>query len=54
MALSLYPEAAYEDVFAVVAQGLAWMQGGQAVPTIGKSSISAGRTKVGSAPRADG
>lgn len=50
MALSLYPEAAYEDVFAVVAQGLSWMQGGQAVPTITKSSISAGRTKVGSAP----
>jgi len=50
MALSLYPEAPYEDVFAVVAQGLAWMQGGQTVPTITKSSISAGRTKVGSAP----
>ena len=24
MALSLYPEAAYEEVFAVVSQGLAW------------------------------
>jgi hypothetical protein len=50
MALSLYPEAAYEDVFAVVAQGLAWMQGGRCVATIKKSSISAARTKVGSAP----
>lgn len=27
MALSLYPEAAYEHVFAVVSQGLSWMQG---------------------------
>ena len=27
MALSLYPEAAYEEVFAVVAQGLAWAAG---------------------------
>ena len=43
MALSLYPEAAYEDVFAVVAQGLAWMQGSAAVPTLAKSSISAAR-----------
>ena len=39
MALSVYPESAYEDVIAVVAQGLAWMRGGlglqdsQAVPT---------------------
>ena len=50
MALSLYPEAAYEDVFAVVAQGLAWMQGNQAVPTVAKSSISAARSKIGCAP----
>lgn len=50
MALSLYPEAAYEDVFAVVAQGLAWMQGNQAVPTVAKSSISAARSKLGCAP----
>ena len=49
MALSLYPEAAYEDVFAVVAQGLAWMQGNQAVPTVAKSSISVARSKIGSA-----
>ncbi len=50
MALSLYPEAAYEDVFAVVAQGLAWTKGGNAAPTLAKSSISAARAKVGFAP----
>jgi Insertion element 4 transposase N-terminal/Transposase DDE domain len=50
MALSLYPEAAYEDVFAVVAQGLAWMQGSAAVPTVAKSSISAARGKIGCEP----
>ena len=50
MALSLYPEAAYEEVFAVVAQGLAWMQGSAAVPTLAKSSISAARGKIGCAP----
>lgn len=53
MALSLYPEAAYEDVFAVVAQGLAWMQGQQGVPTVAKSSISMARTKIGAAPLQD-
>ena len=50
MALSLYPEAAYEDVFAVTAQGLAWMQGGRSVATIKKSSISVARSKLGCAP----
>ena len=50
MALSLYPEAAYADVFAVVAQGLAWMQGSRAVPTVAKSSISVARSKIGWAP----
>lgn len=50
MALSLYPEAAYEDVFAVVAQGLAWVQGERAVTTVAKSSISAARRKIGHAP----
>ncbi|MBY0574502.1 MAG: transposase domain-containing protein [Undibacterium sp.] len=28
VALRLYPEAAYEHVYSVVAQGLSWMQGG--------------------------
>lgn len=50
MALSLYPEAAYADVFAVVAQGLSWMQGGRAVPTVAKSAISAARNKIGFEP----
>ena len=50
MALSLYPQAAYEDVFAVVAQGLAWMQGNQSVPTVAKCSISAARSKIGYTP----
>lgn len=50
MALSLYPEAAYEAVFAVIAQGLAWARGGTAVPTVAKSSISAARSKLGVAP----
>lgn len=50
MALSLYPEAAYEEVFCVVAQGLAWTHGREAAPSIAKSSISAARTKLGSAP----
>ena len=50
MALSLYPQAAYADVFAVVAQGLTWMQGSRAVPTVAKSSISVARSKIGWAP----
>lgn len=50
MALSLYPEAAYEDVFCVVAQGLAWMNPKQPAPTLAKSSISAARSKIGCAP----
>lgn len=50
MALSLYPEAAYEDVFSVVAQGLAWMNPNRPAPTLAKSSISAARGKMGSAP----
>ncbi len=50
MALSLYPEAAYEQVFAVVAQGLSWMQGHDSKVTIAKSSISEMRGKIGYAP----
>jgi hypothetical protein len=50
MALSLYPEAAYEQVFAVVAQGLSWMQGHDSEVTIAKSSISEMRSKIGYAP----
>jgi hypothetical protein len=50
MALSLYPEAAYEQVFAVVSQGLSWMQGHDSEVTIAKSSISEMRGKIGYAP----
>jgi hypothetical protein len=50
MALSLYPEAAYADVFAVVADGLAWMRGEAAAGTVAKSSISEVRSKLGPAP----
>ena len=54
MALSLYPEAAYEQVFAVVSQALSWMQGrvddDGAEVTIAKSSISEMRTKIGYNP----
>ena len=50
MALSLYPEAAYEQVFAVVSQGLSWMQGNGSEVTIAKSSVSEMRGKIGYAP----
>jgi hypothetical protein len=57
IALSFYPEVAYESVFASVADGLAWAQGQrsgaagrQGVPSLAKSSISAARTKLGAAP----
>ena len=50
MALSLYPDVAYEEVYSVVAQGLGWMQGKSTSPRIAKSSISAARSKIGVAP----
>ena len=50
MALSLYPEAAYEEVFAAVAQGLAWAAGAAESARLAKSSISELRTKIGAAP----
>lgn len=53
MALSLYPEAAYEEVFAVVSQGLAWAGGGAQPALVNKSSISALRSRIGSAPVRD-
>ena len=49
MALSLYPDVAYEQVFDVIAQGRSWMQGNRGVNegtlTIRKSSISEMRSK---------
>lgn len=53
MALSLYPEAAYEEVFSVVAQGLAWAGGASQPQPVSKSSISALRTRTGAAPLRD-
>lgn len=53
MALSLYPEAAYEEVFSVVAQGLAWAGGASQPAPVSKSSISALRTRTGAAPLRD-
>jgi Insertion element 4 transposase N-terminal/Transposase DDE domain len=56
VALSLYPECAYEAVFEALAEGLQWAQGGRlrlgagAVTTVSKSSVSAARTKLGVAP----
>jgi hypothetical protein len=52
MALSLYPEAAYEEVFAVVAQGLAWAAGAAEPGRVSKSSISQARRKIGVKPLA--
>jgi len=46
MALSLYPEAAYGDVFDAVAQGLAWRCRNAAPPSIKASSISVARTRL--------
>ena len=40
MALSLYPEAAYESVFAAVKDGLAWMQGEATGHHVAEASIS--------------
>ena len=53
MALSLYPEAAYEEVFAVVSQGLAWASGAAQPALVSKSSISALRARIGPAPLRD-
>lgn len=50
MAMNLYPEAAYEQVFEVVGQGLARMEIGHAPLSAVKSSISAARTKLGVEP----
>jgi hypothetical protein len=53
MALSLYPEAAYEEVFAVVAQGLAWSAGAAQPALVSKGSISALRSRIGWQPLRD-
>jgi len=53
IALSLYPEAAYEEVFAVVSQGLSWAAGASKPLRVSKASISTARMKIGDAPLAD-
>ena len=46
MALSLYPEAAYADVFDAVAQGLAWRNRSLLPPRITAASISVARSRL--------
>lgn len=53
MALSLYPEAAYESVFSAVSQGLAWDAGAPRPVAVGRASISALRMRIGAQPLAD-
>lgn len=53
IAISLYPEAAYEEVFAVVSQGLSWAAGASKPLRVSKASISTARIKIGDAPLAD-
>ena len=53
MALSLYPDAAYESVFSAVAEGLAWGAGASVPRPVAKSSISELRTRIGAAPLRD-
>src|SRR5207247_1669967 len=50
IALSLYPEAAYEEVFAAVSQGLAWAAGASEPVRVSKASISLARSKIGAEP----
>lgn len=46
MALSLYPEASYSDVFDAVAQGLAWRNHQEIPDSIKPASISGARTRL--------
>ena len=50
VALSLYPEAAYEEVFAAMAQVLAWAARAREPVRISKVSISNARAKIGWEP----
>lgn len=50
MALSLYPEAAYEAVFSAVSQGLAWGAGAPQPAAVGRAAISALRIRIGAQP----
>ncbi len=53
MALSLYPEAAYEAVFSAVSQGLAWDAGAPQPSGVSKVAISLLRSRIGAQPLAD-
>jgi Insertion element 4 transposase N-terminal/Transposase DDE domain len=53
IALSLYPQAAYEEVYSVVAEGLAERSRGSVITAPAKSSISAARQRIGFAPLKD-
>jgi hypothetical protein len=50
MALSLYPESAYEEVFAAICQGLAWAARASKPARVSSVSISVARTKIGAEP----
>ena len=50
MALSLYPESAYEEVFAAICQGLAWAARSAKPTRVSSVSISVARTKIGAQP----
>jgi hypothetical protein len=53
MALSLYPEAAYEAVFSAVSQGLAWAAGAAQPVAVKRAAISSLRMRIGAQPLAD-
>ena len=53
IALSLYPECAYDAVYSAVAEGLAWAQRAPAPPPVAKSSISELRQRIGPEPLRD-
>jgi len=53
MALSLYPEAAYEAVFSAVSQGLAWDAGAPQPACVSKVAISLLRSRIGAQPLCD-
>jgi hypothetical protein len=53
MALSLYPEAAYEAVFSAVSQGLAWDAGAPQPAGVSKVATNLLRTRIGAQPLAD-
>ena len=50
MALSLYPESAYEEVFATICQGLAWAARSSKPARVSSVSISVARAKIGAEP----